>query len=102
MIESMLKVMEGFHHQVDQRIARMPSWIVGEEVWEWSSVAKVWEVVGLWPIKEYIGGVSIPLRSLLQTAQFINCAHWRGRVDSCGGEIWTLTRSRSATVPVRE
>ena len=38
--ESMLKVLEGFHHLVAQRIAVMSDHQVGEEVWECSLVAE--------------------------------------------------------------
>ena len=44
---AMLKVMEGFHHRLAQRIAGMSDRKVMEGGWEWSSVAEALEAAGL-------------------------------------------------------
>ena len=38
--EETLKVLEGFHHRVDQKISGIPSWRVGEEVRKWALAEK--------------------------------------------------------------
>ena len=43
----MLKVLDGFHHRVVQRITGMSDQKVGEGVWEWSLVAEALEAAGL-------------------------------------------------------
>ena len=47
----MLKVLEGFHHQVCRRIAGMSDGQVGWELCECSSVLKALETAGMWPMK---------------------------------------------------
>ena len=49
--DKMLKVMEGFHHQVAWGEAGMSSRQVGEGGWEWSLVAEALEATGLWSTK---------------------------------------------------
>ena len=52
--EDMLKIMEGFHHQADQRIAGISYRKFAEGVWEGSLMEEDLEVAGLCPMKEYI------------------------------------------------
>ena len=52
MMEAVLKVLKGFHHQVDLRIEEMSDRRVGEKGWGWSLVAEALEAVGLWTMKE--------------------------------------------------
>ena len=52
--EAMLKVLEGFHHQVVLRISWMSAQQVGEEGCRWSLLAEALEATGMWLMKEYI------------------------------------------------
>ena len=52
--EAMLKVLEGFHHQVDRRRVWMSAWRVWEEWCQCSSVAELFEVAGMWTLNDYI------------------------------------------------
>ena len=52
--KDMLKIMEGFHHQADQRIAGISYRKFAEGVWEGSLMEEDLEVSGLCPMKEYI------------------------------------------------
>ena len=52
--EDMPKIMEGFHHQVEQRIAGISYQKFWEGVWEGSLMEEDLEVAGLCPMKEYI------------------------------------------------
>ena len=54
MMMSMLKVLEGFHHQVARIIMRMSTWRTTSGEWEGPPVAEALESTGLWTIKEYI------------------------------------------------
>ena len=49
-----LKVLERFHHQVDQKIAGIPAWQVGEEIWKWEYEEKALETTELCHFKENI------------------------------------------------
>ena len=51
-IDAMLKVLEGFHHQVTWRIAGMEARQVGEGGWEWLLVVEALEAVVLRQIKK--------------------------------------------------
>ena len=53
-IDAMLKVLEGFHHQVTWRIAGMEAWQVGEGGWEWLLVVEALEATGMCPMKDFI------------------------------------------------
>ena len=50
----MLKVMEGFHHQVSRRISGNMDWRTDEGEWESPPVAEDLEIEGLCPTNEYI------------------------------------------------
>ena len=52
--EAMLKIMDGFHHLVARRIARMTLKRVAYLVWEYSMVVAVVEAVGLHLIQYYM------------------------------------------------
>ena len=54
MTGSMLKLLEGLHHQVARPIVGMKKHHTMSGVIEWPSVDDVLETVGLWPINEYI------------------------------------------------
>ena len=49
-----LKVLEGFHHQVDRQIAVMMDRHTEYGEWEYPPVADALEDAGIFPIKEYI------------------------------------------------
>ena len=49
-----LKVLEGFHHQVAWRIAGMPDQRVREGGWEWSLMVEALKAAGMWKMKDYI------------------------------------------------
>ena len=49
-----MKVLEGFHHQLDQKIVGILYWKVREGVWERSLVAEALEATVMWPLKEFI------------------------------------------------
>ena len=50
----MLKVVEGFHHRVDRKIAGMTAWREEEGEWEYPLVDDAMEYAGMRLIKEYI------------------------------------------------
>ena len=51
---SMLKFMDGFHHQVARRIPEKTAWCIVYREWEWPPLTDALEIAWLWPIKEYI------------------------------------------------
>ena len=52
-IDSMMTVMEGFHHRVARRIVVMTLRRSKDVEWEWPPVATALEVTELWPMWEY-------------------------------------------------
>ena len=50
----MLVVLEGFNPHVDRQSAGKTAWSAGDGGWEWPPVEGSLEVIGMWPIKEYI------------------------------------------------
>ena len=50
-MDSIIKVLEGFHHRMDRMISGITYWLIGERGWGWSSVADTLEAVVMWPIK---------------------------------------------------
>ena len=53
-MRAVLKVLEVFYHQMNQWIAGVMAWRIEYIKWEYPPVYYVLEVVGIWPIKEYI------------------------------------------------
>ena len=51
---SMIKLLEGFHHQVSRRITGMKTHHTMVGMWEWPSAVDTLDIAGLLPIKEYI------------------------------------------------
>ena len=51
---TILKVLEGFHHWSDQRIAGIADRSTEYREWEYHLVADVLDAAGIWLIKEYI------------------------------------------------
>ena len=50
----MLKVLEGFHHQLDRWIAGKMACSKVDRYREWPPVEDTLDITGVWPIKEYI------------------------------------------------
>ena len=49
----MLKVLEGFHHQVVRQVTGKTDWRTLDGEWEWPPVAGATEIASLWTIKDY-------------------------------------------------
>ena len=52
-MDRMLMVLEGFHHRIARRIARMTVQRGNVREWEWSLVDAALEVTELWTLMEY-------------------------------------------------
>ena len=50
----MMKVVEGFHHLIAERIAGNTAWKFGEEVWKWPPVEEALEAAVMWPMQECV------------------------------------------------
>ena len=51
-MNSMMKLLEIFHHLVDQMIAGETDQHIGVEGWEWPNVEEALEAAGICPMKE--------------------------------------------------
>ena len=64
---AVLKILEGFHHQVDRRILGMMEKIVADRTWEYPPLVTALEAAVLYPIQEYI------FRQRATTAEHVAC-----------------------------
>ena len=53
-MDAMMMVLEGFHHNISRQIVIMTE--IDEDIreWEWDTVDAALEVAGIWPIREYV------------------------------------------------
>ena len=52
--DSMLKVLEGFHHRIARRISGKTAVKVGDNQWEYPPIVEALEEAGLWTMKECV------------------------------------------------
>ena len=48
--DAMMKLLEGFNHQILRRLLGKTTWSIRGEGWEWPLVEEALETTGLWPI----------------------------------------------------
>ena len=53
-MDSMMKVLEGFHHCISRSILSKMERHVGVEGWEWPPMEEVLEAAGMWTVQEYV------------------------------------------------
>ena len=82
---AILKLLEGFHHRQDRRIAGMTEWHTTSGEWECSLVADALETKGIWKINKYI---------LRRQATIAVQVAFRPIYDLCTGEEKNLGASR--------
>ena len=53
-LDTMMTVLEGFHHRIKIWMTGMTKWRGDGREWEWDLVDTTLEVTGIWPIREYV------------------------------------------------
>ena len=65
--ESMMKVTEEFHHQIDRRIMGKTGQHVGEEGWGWTLTEKSLDTVVIWLMQEYVRRRQATIEDYIET-----------------------------------